>query len=47
MPRDPEQTRQRILDAAQKCFAHQGFHGATMSTIAETAGISAGLAYRF
>ena len=37
----------RILDAAQRCFAQSGFHGATMATIAETAGISAGLAYRY
>ena len=37
----------RILDAAQRCFAESGFHGATMATIAETAGISAGLAYRY
>ena len=37
----------RILDAAQRCFAESGFDGATMATIAETAGISAGLAYRY
>lgn len=42
-----EAQRSRILDAAQKCFAGAGFHAATMATIAETAGISAGLAYRY
>ena len=42
-----EAQRNRILDAAQKCFAESGFHAATMATIAETAGISAGLAYRY
>lgn len=42
-----EAQRSRILDAAQRCFAQSGFHAATMATIAETAGISAGLAYRY
>ncbi len=42
-----ESQRERILDAAQKCFNEQGFHGASMAQIAETAGISAGLAYRY
>lgn len=42
-----EAQRNRILDAAQRCFAQSGFHAATMATIAETAGISAGLAYRY
>jgi AcrR family transcriptional regulator len=42
-----EAQRNRILDAAQRCFAESGFHAATMATIAETAGISAGLAYRY
>jgi AcrR family transcriptional regulator len=42
-----EAQRNRILDAAQRCFAGRGFHAATMADIAETAGISAGLAYRY
>lgn len=42
-----ESQRERILDAAQKCFIEQGFHGAGMALIAETAGISAGLTYRY
>jgi AcrR family transcriptional regulator len=39
--------RTRILDAAQKCFVENGFHAATMATIAETADVSAGLIYRY
>lgn len=39
--------RERILDAAQKCFIEHGFHGASMATIAETADMSAGLMYRY
>lgn len=39
--------RERILDAAQGCFIADGFHAATMATIAERAGISAGLTYRY
>ncbi|QIL19537.1 TetR/AcrR family transcriptional regulator [Thermomonas sp. HDW16] len=39
--------RNRILDAAQKCFTERGFHGASMAMIAETAQMSAGLIYRY
>lgn len=39
--------RERILEAAQKCFIERGFHGASMATIAETADMSAGLMYRY
>ena len=39
--------RNRILDAAQKCFAERGFHGASMASIADTAQMSAGLIYRY
>lgn len=42
-----EAQRQRILTAAQKCFVERGFHGASMVNIAETAGMSAGLIYRY
>lgn len=42
-----EAQRERILDAAQKCFIEHGFHAASMSSIAETAGMSAGLIYRY
>lgn len=39
--------REKILDAAQKCFIEHGFPGASMALIAQTAGISVGLAYRY
>ena len=39
--------RDRILDAAQKCFTERGFHGASMAAIAETAEMSPGLIYRY
>ena len=42
-----EAQRERILDAAQGCFISSGFHAASMSSIAETAGMSAGLIYRY
>ncbi len=41
------QQRQRILDAAEKCFIESGFHAATMAHIAATAQISPGLIYRY
>jgi AcrR family transcriptional regulator len=42
-----EAQRERILAAAQKCFIESGFHAASMANIAETAGMSAGLMYRY
>ena len=39
--------RARILDAARTCFADRGFHGASIAAIAEAAGISQGLIYRY
>ena len=39
--------RERILDAAEKCFIDSGFHAAGMARVAETAGVSAGLIYRY
>ena len=39
--------RNRILDAAQKCFTERGFHGASMAQITETAQMSPGLIYRY
>ena len=39
--------RQRILDAAEKCFIGSGFHAATMAHIAATAEMSPGLIYRY
>lgn len=42
-----QQQRDRILHAAQQCFIRHGFHAASMASIAETAGMSAGLIYRY
>ena len=42
-----EAQRERILLASQQCFAQHGFHSASMASIAETAGMSAGLIYRY
>ncbi|MEZ5485674.1 MAG: helix-turn-helix domain-containing protein [Lysobacteraceae bacterium] len=42
-----QQQRERILCAAKRCFIDNGFHAASMANIAETAGISAGLIYRY
>ena len=39
--------RERVLDAARQCFIEHGFHGASMAQIAQAAGISVGLAYRY
>lgn len=39
--------RERILDAARAEFIRSGFNAASMATIADTAGISAGLIYRY
>lgn len=42
-----EAQRERILSAARQCFVESGFHAASMANIAETAGVSAGLIYRY
>lgn len=39
--------RERILAAAQCCFMRSGFHGASIAMIAESAGMSSGLIYRY
>jgi AcrR family transcriptional regulator len=39
--------RERILDAAELRFIESGFHAASMAHIAGTAGMSAGLIYRY
>lgn len=39
--------RARILDAARKCFSERGFHGASIAAIADSAGMSQGLIYRY
>lgn len=51
MPKVTEQhleaKRELILQAAIACFARDGFHKTKMSDIAEMAGVSDGLAYRY
>lgn len=42
-----EAQRERILDAAQRCFVEHGFHAAGMARIAESAEMSPGLIYRY
>lgn len=42
-----EAQRQRILDAAQRCFISRGFHAGSISEIAAEAEISQGLMYRY
>ncbi|MCC4596508.1 TetR/AcrR family transcriptional regulator [Xanthomonas campestris pv. phormiicola] len=39
--------RQRILDAAQRCFIARGFHAGSINDIATEADISQGLMYRY
>ncbi len=45
--RDRERTRERIIDAAKVAFARHGYTAANMRTIAQDAGISAGLVVRY
>lgn len=42
-----ELRRQQILDAASECFRKSGFHGASMSEIAKSFGMSAGHIYNY
>lgn len=42
-----QQQRERILKAAMRCFVREGFHSASMATIAATAEMSPGLIYRY
>lgn len=42
-----EAQRQRILDAAQRCFVARGFHAGSITEIAAEAEISQGLMYRY
>lgn len=43
----PEVRRTQILEAAKRCFRKSGFHGTQIAAIAEEAGISVGLVYRY
>jgi AcrR family transcriptional regulator len=44
---ESERKRQRILEAARRCFGDLGFSGAKIGTIALEAGVSNGLLYQF
>lgn len=44
---DRRNTRQRVLDAALRCFAREGFHGASMQSICVDAAVSPGALYRY
>lgn len=39
--------RRQILDAAERCFVHAGFHRSTMQEVAAEAGMSPGNIYRY
>lgn len=39
--------RNRIIDAAEKCFVERGFHAASIADIAAKADMSPGLMYRY
>jgi TetR/AcrR family transcriptional regulator, repressor for uid operon len=43
----PQDRRNRILDAAERCFAQTGFHKATMQDVAGECGMSPGNLYRY
>ena len=42
-----ERQRDRILQAAKRCFVEHGFHAASMANISEAADMSPGLIYRY
>jgi len=44
-PNPPEETKLKILDAAAKTFGEYGYHQATMTKIAEQAGVAKGTVY--
>jgi TetR/AcrR family transcriptional repressor of uid operon len=44
-PEVQHQRRERILDAAERCFARAGFHRTTMHDICREAGVSPGALY--
>lgn len=44
-PQNPKARRAQILEAATRCFAHKGYHGATMDDIVAETGLSKGSLY--
>lgn len=47
VPPPGQDRRNRILDAAERCFARTGFHKATMQDVAAECGMSPGNLYRY
>ena len=45
-PQSEDQTRTRILRAAQRLFAHQGYDGTTTRDLAQSAGVAEGTLFR-
>ncbi|MDJ1184285.1 TetR/AcrR family transcriptional regulator [Roseofilum casamattae] len=45
-PKPEQQTRTRILDAAQRLFARQGYDGTTTRDLAQAAGVAEGTLFR-
>jgi AcrR family transcriptional regulator len=46
-PEDPAAARERVLDAAEECFARQGVSKTTVEDVARAAGISRATVYRY
>jgi AcrR family transcriptional regulator len=46
-PKKSELRRQKLVQAAIRCFEERGFHGASMSQISEEAGMSVGHIYHY
>jgi TetR/AcrR family transcriptional regulator, repressor for uid operon len=47
LPISPPDRKNRILDAAERCFVRTGFHKATMQDVAADCGMSQGNLYRY
>jgi TetR/AcrR family transcriptional regulator, repressor for uid operon len=47
LPVSPPDRKNRILDAAERCFVRTGFHKATMQDVAADCGMSQGNLYRY
>ncbi len=47
LPAPPQDRKNRILDAAERCFARHGFHKSTMQDVAAECAMSPGNLYRY
>jgi AcrR family transcriptional regulator len=47
VPEDPEEARERVLDAAEECFTRFGVSKTTVEDVARAAGISRATVYRY